>query len=226
MRDTRERLRKAALQLFVEKGFRGSTIADIETRAGLAPRAGGFYRHFASKDELLGEIVDREVIETPSELGFEGLLPLGDTRAELVLLGRAYLRATERQAPLADLRSETQRLPAVLERVSQANWRLLALGCRWLAEKPAAAGLNEKALRAWVLVVMGGWLFYLTKKVDGMLGGAIDEEATLEAWAGHWAAVLDRKDGFAGARSAPASGKSAERAARATGKKASRRGRS
>jgi AcrR family transcriptional regulator len=42
-----------AMELFAERGFAATTIAEIERAAGLSPGAGGIYRHFASKVELL-----------------------------------------------------------------------------------------------------------------------------------------------------------------------------
>jgi len=58
---TRERLLDAALDLFAEQGFEGTTITEVERRVGLTPGTGSFYRHFRSKEELLRAAVDREV---------------------------------------------------------------------------------------------------------------------------------------------------------------------
>jgi AcrR family transcriptional regulator len=46
---TRERIVTEAMRLFAERGYRGTTVWDIEEAAGLAPRAGGLYKHFRSK---------------------------------------------------------------------------------------------------------------------------------------------------------------------------------
>lgn len=54
---TRQRIIEEAGLLFAERGYRGASIAEIEKRAGLAPGAGGLYRHFSSKEELLLEVV-------------------------------------------------------------------------------------------------------------------------------------------------------------------------
>jgi AcrR family transcriptional regulator len=52
---TRQRILKAAAQLFNKKGFSEASIEGIMTAAGLTH--GGFYRHFHSKDELYAEAV-------------------------------------------------------------------------------------------------------------------------------------------------------------------------
>jgi AcrR family transcriptional regulator len=45
------RLQLAALELFDERGFEGTTVEDIATRAGLTKRT--FFRHYADKREVL-----------------------------------------------------------------------------------------------------------------------------------------------------------------------------
>jgi AcrR family transcriptional regulator len=48
---TSGRLREAAMQLYVERGFEQTTVAEIAQRAGLTART--FFRHFADKREVL-----------------------------------------------------------------------------------------------------------------------------------------------------------------------------
>ncbi len=49
--NARGRLEQAALELFVERGFEQTTVAEIAQRAGLTERT--FFRHFADKREVL-----------------------------------------------------------------------------------------------------------------------------------------------------------------------------
>ena len=49
--DARERLERAALDLFVEQGYETTTVADIAERAGL--NRATFFRHFADKREVI-----------------------------------------------------------------------------------------------------------------------------------------------------------------------------
>jgi AcrR family transcriptional regulator len=49
--DAPGRLRKAALELFEERGYEATTVEDIATRAGLTKRT--FFRHFGDKREVL-----------------------------------------------------------------------------------------------------------------------------------------------------------------------------
>jgi AcrR family transcriptional regulator len=57
--NTRERILTASLDLFVERGFDGTTISDIERAVGLAAGTGSFYRHFKSKEDVFVASVER-----------------------------------------------------------------------------------------------------------------------------------------------------------------------
>jgi AcrR family transcriptional regulator len=49
--DARGRLQAAAMELYLERGFEQTTVAEIAERAGLTERT--FFRHFADKREVL-----------------------------------------------------------------------------------------------------------------------------------------------------------------------------
>lgn len=61
----RARLKLAALALFGEKGYEGTSIADIVSRANIA--LGSFYQHYRSKRQLLLALMD-ELLEHLSKL--------------------------------------------------------------------------------------------------------------------------------------------------------------
>jgi AcrR family transcriptional regulator len=54
----RERILDAALVLFEEHGFDGTTVTAIEAAVGLSPGSGSFYRHFSSKSEVFVAAVE------------------------------------------------------------------------------------------------------------------------------------------------------------------------
>ena len=70
------------------------------------------------------------------------------------------------------------------------------LAFAFLASKPAARNLDEAELARRMVLVFGSWLFLITKRAEGLELPGFDVEALLQEWAGHWAGVLDREDGF------------------------------
>jgi AcrR family transcriptional regulator len=52
--DARTRVLDAAVELFARQGYDGTSVSEVIARAGVAK--GGFYHHFASKEELLYEV--------------------------------------------------------------------------------------------------------------------------------------------------------------------------
>ncbi|HVF52257.1 MAG TPA: helix-turn-helix domain-containing protein [Actinomycetota bacterium] len=97
---TKERLLEAGLRLFAQRGFRRTTVGDIEELAGLAPRSGAMYKHFANKRELLAAAVERHLHEVETIRNVLDLMPLGDLRAELMLLARWILADLDRNREL------------------------------------------------------------------------------------------------------------------------------
>ncbi|MGH3253497.1 MAG: TetR/AcrR family transcriptional regulator [Trebonia sp.] len=67
-KNTRDRILDAAMDLFAEDGFSGTTISEVERRVGLAAGTGSLYRHFPSKEELLRAAVGREVTRIRAEI--------------------------------------------------------------------------------------------------------------------------------------------------------------
>lgn len=62
--DAAGRLREAAMALYAEQGFDGTTVAEIADRAGVTART--FFRHFADKREVLfagSEELERRMVD-------------------------------------------------------------------------------------------------------------------------------------------------------------------
>src|SRR5215471_21045791 len=54
--DTRQRILEVAVDLFIERGYAGTSVRDISERLGMTK--GSLYYHFASKDDLLAALVE------------------------------------------------------------------------------------------------------------------------------------------------------------------------
>ncbi len=193
--NTRERIKAAALQLFAERGYAAASIAAIESAAGLAPRAGAFYRHFAGKEALFQELARECITETPDEFDFAGLADFPDTRTQLVALARRFERAAERQRPYLRLIEELRLTEAGHTFEAAANARMLDALMQWTASRAGAAGLDRQQLAALTVSIFGGWLFYLGKRQQEIEPDVIDRDVLLDEWASRWARQLDIADG-------------------------------
>ncbi len=66
-RQTRQALEESARNLFTQRGFHGTTLADITSAAGKSPAV--FYRYFADKEDLLAALAEdflNEIVELPT----------------------------------------------------------------------------------------------------------------------------------------------------------------
>jgi AcrR family transcriptional regulator len=114
---TRDRLIVVGMAMFAERGFKGTTIGQIEAAAGLSPRRGAAYRHFRDKRQLFEAAVERHIHELQSMSGVMDLLPLGDPRSETMLLVRWFLQQLDHQRPVvAVLEKEGEAFPDLRDR--------------------------------------------------------------------------------------------------------------
>lgn len=94
MRENRERILDAAAMMFRERGFDGVGVADLMKAVGLTH--GGFYGHFASKDDLAAQAIGRAFANANNWLE-EAKAAEPDTPLKAIA-GR-YLSTQHRDAP-------------------------------------------------------------------------------------------------------------------------------
>ncbi len=122
MKTTRAEISHAALRLMAAKGYRGATIGEIEKAVGLAPRAGGFYRHFRNKEEILFEAIDAYAAEILSELSNLKNIPQSSASAELTAMTKLIVAHAARHRDLRlVLRRDGRNLRGVQARIRQFN---------------------------------------------------------------------------------------------------------
>jgi AcrR family transcriptional regulator len=93
--DSRDRLRQAAMDLYGERGFENTTVAEIAKRAGLTERT--FFRHYADKREVLfagSEALEARLVRTVADAP-AGLAPLDAVAAGLEALGEVLPERAE-----------------------------------------------------------------------------------------------------------------------------------
>lgn len=98
---TEQRVKQAALLLFAEKGFVGTGIRDIASKAGVTTAS--LYHYMGTKEDLLIQII-REGMQVLIADGVEGLRGADDGPAEqLAALVRAHVRYHARNPQLAQV---------------------------------------------------------------------------------------------------------------------------
>jgi AcrR family transcriptional regulator len=103
--NARGRLEEAALQLYSERGFDQTTVAEIAVRAGLTERT--FFRHFADKREVLfgGEGVLEEIVTRAVAEAAESVSPIDAVADGLFTVAELFRgrrdHARRRQAVIA-----------------------------------------------------------------------------------------------------------------------------
>jgi len=145
--NARARLERAALELYTERGFDQTTVADIAERAGLTKRT--FFRYFADKREVLfwgqgalqdayiGAVADAPADATPMQLISCALAAAGAVVEERHELAR------QRQAVIAANPQLQER--ELLKRATLATALADALRERGVAD-PAASLAAETAI--------------------------------------------------------------------------------
>ena len=182
---TSERIVAEGLRLFVERGFRGTTIGDIEEAAGLTRRAGALYNHFRSKEAVLEAAFDRHVRELEAMHSAIEMMPLGDLRAELTLLGRWGLHMLRQERNLRRIViTEGDRFPALKERyrvaVVDRSYAEALTFLRRKIEEGELPALDPEALAALMAGALLGYQLELDVFDRAILG--VDEERFLKTF--------------------------------------------
>jgi AcrR family transcriptional regulator len=146
---TRQRLIRAALELFTTKGYHDTTTAQIAKKAGVAE--GTIYRHFLSKQHLLNELY-RAALRWASEIARDAadISP----RAKLALVAQGLVEGAARDPAVVKL-GLLERHEAMLDEESRKGAREF----RTAIEHVIAQGKAEGTVRAGAADVWAGvWL--------------------------------------------------------------------
>jgi AcrR family transcriptional regulator len=88
--DTRDRIERAAIQLFVEKGVDATSVRDVARAVDISE--GALYRHFTSKDQLVWEVFERYYVQFAGRLEALAQAEAG-ARAKLAAMIRGFCQA-------------------------------------------------------------------------------------------------------------------------------------
>lgn len=94
---TRKELKESAYRLFLEKGYDGTTIAEITSNAGYA--TGSFYRHWKEKEQLFTLIQD-EFIQNIKNVSKQAMMGITSLEGVVDLLAHLFYELTANRATL------------------------------------------------------------------------------------------------------------------------------
>ncbi|MFM0209575.1 TetR/AcrR family transcriptional regulator [Paraburkholderia sediminicola] len=157
--ETRARIIAVAARAIRARGPSGVSVAEIMKEAGLTH--GGFYAHFASKDELLAEAITRATAETLQFLEktatdaagqMPGLADIADA-----YLGTLHCEHPERGCVLAACGSELARADDATRNALHENVRTYLT---WLQQHgdDAAGGKAERQIIGALATMVGGMI--------------------------------------------------------------------
>lgn len=188
-RSTRERIVAEALRLFAERGYAATSVAEIEAASGLSPGAGGLYRHFRSKEEVLTAAVREHIARTGQQISstFQQSAavrcePLADRLRLAATVGLAKMR--EEADLIRVLFRDLDKFPNLVAEMREGIVTpLYAVIAKWLAGQPEMAGVDED----WdaVALALGGAIVNYWLACDALYEAPsnVDEKRFIEGWA-------------------------------------------
>lgn len=196
---TRDRLLSCGMQLFAEKGFKSTTVGEIEEAAGLQPRRGALYKHFRNKEALLEAAVERyftamvTAAEQIKAIDVAGFLDAdeGPLRLALLGLGRWFLFELDNQRALTHVLEHDG--PRLVEVAAAVREQIIDLGYGAGARLLGSATREDVDIDGYAVVLLGSLV--AARRTAWTFGAPpfdIDDDRLLNAWADTCLAVRTR----------------------------------
>ena len=146
-RQTRQAIEQAARKLFAERGFHGTTLADITSAAGKSTAA--FYRYFADKEDLLAALAESFLHDVVTPSGFSLHLPDSpDDDAFFTAVVTGYWNMFKQNIGImiavAQLAATQQRFAAVQNEFRRFGMDIVAASVRRAQEQGYGTELNPE----------------------------------------------------------------------------------
>jgi AcrR family transcriptional regulator len=163
---TRQRLIRAALELFTTRGYHDTTTAQIAKKAGVAE--GTIYRHFASKQQLVNELYRAAQRWASKVVQDSARVTDGSgARAQLVAVAHALLEGAARDPSIVRL-GLLEPLGAMLDEESRKAAREFRAAIeRIIADGKAQATVRPGAVEVWA----GVWLAVMSHALEKVVSG-------------------------------------------------------
>jgi AcrR family transcriptional regulator len=166
----KQRIVRVAIPLFAERGYAGTSVAEIQQAAGLAPGSGAMYKHFRSKQEVLAAAIDWHIedFERNSD-SLVAVLP-DDPRAALPVILTQLMAALTHNAQLIRITlRDLDARPELADRIADGMLGALHNAMRaWLDSQVEAGRLRPHDTEAVAGVIFSAVSYY--RVVDILLG--------------------------------------------------------
>ncbi|MBO3748934.1 TetR/AcrR family transcriptional regulator [Streptosporangiaceae bacterium NEAU-GS5] len=188
-RSTRERIIDEALRLFAERGYAATSVAEIEAASGLSPGAGGLYRHFKSKYEVLAAAMNEHATRTRDQIAealadVDSLGPALELDERLTRLCKAGLAKVREESELTrvffrDLSQFPELVEVVRDGLLQPMFDAIT---RWFMAQPEYRGADYDW--AGIGAVLGGAVVHyrLVQETVGEAPGRVDRDHFIQSW--------------------------------------------
>ena len=162
---TRQRLIRAALELFTTKGYHDTTTAQLAKKAGIAE--GTIYRHFASKQQLVNEIYRAAQRWATKVVQETSRTESGTARAQLTAVAHGLMEGAARDTAIVKL-GLLDPLGAILDEESRRTER----DFRVAIERVIAEGKAQGTVRAGAVEIWSGvWLAAIGHALQKIVAG-------------------------------------------------------
>jgi AcrR family transcriptional regulator len=193
-RQTREAIEQAARKLFAERGFHGTTLADITSAAGKSPAV--FYRYFADKQDLLAALAESFLHDVVTPSGLSLSLPDSpDDDAFFTSVVSGYWNIFKQNIGImiavAQLAATQQRFAAVQNEFRRFGMDIVAASVRRAQEQGYGTELNPEHTAAAIALLFENFTtVFVGPSGPGVLGLEISDGDAIATLSTVWKKTL------------------------------------
>jgi AcrR family transcriptional regulator len=179
-----ERLARAAIRLFSDRGYDRTSVADIHNAVGLAPGSGSLYKHFPSKRALLEASLEHEFARREAVATELAQAMPEDPKAAMRAAAERVLAHMEGERDVIRVTCrDLEQFPDLLARVLDDRIQpLYDLASTWLGMQQLLGNLREHDAEAVAAVLWGALVYYrMSEALVGEPPGRVPADRFVDA---------------------------------------------
>jgi AcrR family transcriptional regulator len=190
-RQTRAAIEQAARKLFAERGFHGTTLADITSAAGKS--AAVFYRYFTDKEDLLAALAESFLHDVVTPSGMSVDLPSSaDDEAFFTSVVTGYWNIFKQNIGImiavAQLAATQQRFAVVQNEFRRFGMDIVAASVRRAQEQGYGTELNPEHIAAAIALLFENFTTVIVGPSE--LGAEISDQDAIATLSTVWKKTL------------------------------------